>query len=127
MNTELASFFEGMTNHELAELYIGMQSNLTEMMAVYISVLFAYLAVAFLVGNKLNSFQLYTISIIYSFFSLNAIWSIAQVGRAQIQLTNFGNGFDSAISEVQFFGNILLLIAVWVASLVFMKQTRNAV
>ena len=59
-----------MTEFEYQELLIGTSSLVTELVSVFISVLVAYLACAYLVGNKLTRFQLFAVSFTYSMFSL---------------------------------------------------------
>lgn len=64
-----------MTEYELRDLQLSINSNITELVALFISIFAAYLICLYMVGNKLNKFQCIGISFIYS---LNLIPGINQ-------------------------------------------------
>ena len=115
-----------MTEYEYQELLIATASLVTDLVAVFISVLVAYLACAYLVGNKLTKFQLIAVSFTYSMFSLLIITLV------------YGNLMRIAAIKVSFFelettpsvgiplvGPLILLLS-WLISIIFMIQVRRS-
>ena len=115
-----------MTEFEYQELLIGTSSLVTELVAVFVSVLIAYLACAYLVGNKLTRFQFIAVGITYSMFSLLIIFLV------------YGNlmrmaGITKSFLELQttpsvgitLVGPIIMLLS-WLISIVFMLQVRRS-
>lgn len=62
-----------MTDAELWELILISQSNMSSVMAIYISILSGYLIVAYLVGQKLTTFQCLTATGLFVVCSLAMI------------------------------------------------------
>lgn len=86
MNQDSDSFFGDMTNYELVDLTISIQSANFEAVAIYLSVLSAYLVTAYLAAKSLTRFQLYSISTIYSVFMLMQLVQFVQLGNLQRNL-----------------------------------------
>ena len=67
---------EGMNYFEFSELILLTYSTMIEQLTVFLTVLFAYFAVAYLVAKKLSTFQLLAVTLVYSLFQLIAIYGI---------------------------------------------------
>jgi hypothetical protein len=70
-----------MTEYEMADIANAITSNILSSQSLYLTVLFAYLLVAYIAGNRLTSFQAGFVSFIFLFVSLagtNGAYSMAQ-------------------------------------------------
>lgn len=122
MNPEAVNFYGEMTNYELGELSMSMLSNVNQSLSIYVSVLFAYLAVAYLAGSKLSQFQLYAISGIYSIFMISQIASLYIQVTSQQELVSYMTEMDNSVIV---YSSLFLWVVSWVVSLVFMNQSRS--
>jgi hypothetical protein len=112
---------ESYNSFELAELTLMTLSTSLEQLTLFLTVLFAYFAVAYLVGKKLSIFQLYSITFVYSAFSLIAIVTFMSLNQRLEALLLFRNG-DTPIpwilpTSVCFVG--------WILSIAFMVHSRK--
>jgi hypothetical protein len=82
----------------------------------FFTVLSAYLVVAYLVGDKLSSFQLWTISGLYS------VYQYFPIAALQIAVGDLAR-FDAAPPGANLLA--VLLTAMWFVSIVFMIQKRR--
>ena len=106
---------------ELSELVLMTYSTMMEQLTVFISVMFAYFAVAYLVGKKLSSFQLFAITLVYSAFSLIAIFGIWRLSTRLGELLIFRDGESS----VALMGSVITCTVAWALSIVFMFHSRK--
>ena len=122
MDEKLIDLYTGMTKFELSDLQLNMISNTTNIFAIYISLLFAYLALAYIEGKNLSRFQLLTISSVYTAAQGILAFTIFD------HLTNL-NAINLVLLEESYTVTttlyISILIIAWVVSLVFMAQTRK--
>ena len=70
MAQEQTNIFESMSSYELLELIYTASSSITELIAVFISILSAFFVAAYYFGNKLSGGELLLLSAVYSAFSL---------------------------------------------------------
>ena len=118
-----------MTEAELWELILMSQSNMATFMALYFSVVSAYLIVSYLVGDKLTTLQSTLISGLFGIFGiLCTLGSVAFLGRAAFLLQFTDETYRSPLSDVipytPFITAAILLIGV-VACLKFMWDVRH--
>jgi len=106
---------------ELSELVLMTYSTMIEQLTVFISVLFAYFAVAYLVGKKLSGFQLFAVTLVYSAFSLIAIFGIWRLSSRLGELLILRDGETSAA----LLASVITCTVAWVLSIVFMFHSRN--
>lgn len=123
MDEKLLNLYSGMTNFELSDLQLNMISNATNIFAIYISLLFAYLALAYIEGKNLSRFQLMTIS---------GVYSVAQgiLGYTVFDILKNLNAINLVLLEESYtaatYSYIAILVIAWIVSLVFMVQTRKS-
>lgn len=92
-------------------------------LGIHISVLSAYLIVAYAVGKHLSKFQLVSISLIYSAFLLIGIQTLYINYFSIERLISLGGGSGNRL----FVYTILtVLVFSWVLSLVFMYEQRRS-
>ena len=115
-----------MTEFEYQELLIGTASLVTELVAVFISVLVAYFACAYLVGNKLTKFQLIALSFTYSMFSFLIISLVyGNLMRIAGITASFLELETTPSAGITLMGPIILLLS-WLISIIFMIQVRRS-
>lgn len=123
MDEKLLNLYSTMTSFELSDLQLNMIANATNIFAIYISLLFAYLALAYIEGKNLSRFQLITISSVYS---------VAQgiLGYTVFDMLKNLNAINLVMLDESYsvatFSYIAVLIIAWIVSLIFMFQTRRA-
>lgn len=122
MNQDGENFFGEMSNYELTELAMIVQSTTNEAVAIYLSVLSAYLAVAYLAGDKLTKFQLYSITVIYSAWVAIQFAGFFQLNSLGNDIVFYTTGIDNSIPYL--IGQIVVL-ASWLLSLAFMRHSRT--
>jgi len=118
----MEEFYSTMSNFELSELTLLYNSAQLEYVVVFVSVLFAYLAAAYLSGSKLTRFQVLTLSSVYSAFELYIISLYYNLSIAFMTLTVFltGNNFQWYFVVIT-----AVLIGALIMSLIFMAQART--
>ena len=118
--------------YQLNDLMNGMSSNIVQAQALFISVLSAYLVVAYTAGASLTRYQVTFISII--FLLITSLGALGQLRNVQV-MTEWGyqvvalSGGEPVVSDVQAETSKWLFIAIRVAltigALVFMWQVRH--
>ena len=118
--------------YQLNDVMNGMSSNIVQAQALFISVLSAYLVVAYTAGASLTRYQVTFISIL--FLLITSLGAFGQLRNVQV-MTEWGyqaatlNGGEAVVSKVQAETAKWLFIAIRVAltigALVFMWQVRH--
>lgn len=118
--------------YQLSDLMNGMSSNIVQAQALFISVLSAYLVVAYTAGASLTRYQVSFISLI--FLLITSLGAFGQLRNVEV-MTEWGyqaaalGGGEVLVSEVQAETTKWLFIAIRVAltigALVFMWQVRH--
>lgn len=124
MEQTALDFYRGMSNYELQDAIHSSSSFLIELYTLCLTVIFAYLVVAFLVGKQLTKLQLFSISIIYSVFLLILIVIVYQTIGELYTRVGVRQGFEG----VNFWLHILvplLFLGSWLLSLIFMNHSRS--
>jgi hypothetical protein len=121
MNEEIVSRLSLYSEFELAELILMTISTGIEQLNQFLTVLFAYFLVAYLVGKKLSSFQLFAITFVYSVFSFIAVFAFAGLQLSLLQMLEFRDG----VSLLPWFAPPLTCFAAWMLSIIFMIHSRR--
>ena len=121
-----------MTEYELIDAYQSVEASWQGAVSIYISILFAYLATAYFVGEKLTRSQVVIVTGLYSLFSLFMLRMLATV---LIRMTQLGTEIlelspERAVAGSRMIGTGLVIwgsvfIGSYVAGLVFMFQLRR--
>lgn len=112
---------EGLTKFELLELYHMQRSTITEEIAIFMTILFGYVAASYFVGGKLKKSQSAAISILYTVFAWLMIWGI-MITTISTSATNHAlTGVEVSL----FWVTPALLFATWVYSIWFHVQVRK--
>lgn len=122
MDEIYSELLSGMTNYEMMDLQDGSSANLTQGYAIFISILFAYLAAAYFVGRKLSRFQVWTVTSIYSAFVILFLGGLFDNALHVARLNKFIYGVDYTIGVSLIF---VVLTASWIMSLIFMANARK--
>ena len=117
--------------YQLSDLMNGMSSNIAEGQALFISVLSAYLVVAYTVGASLTRYQVTFISILFLlmmslgvFAQLRNIQMMSEWGYQVIALSG-KESVPAAQAEIAKWLFIAMRIALSIGALVFMWQVRH--
>jgi hypothetical protein len=120
-----------MTEYEIADLLNGVNSNITAGQAVFLSVLSAYLVVAYSVGKNLTTYQVSFINFVFilmMFVGFNAQAELLETAYAYgYQLDSLRPGaeaMDTTAEAVKIVFMVMRAVLV-VGALVFMWQVRH--
>lgn len=94
MDSTQANGSEPMSTYEINELIYSGISTAFEIVAIFLTVLFAYFAVAYFVGKRLSRFQVTTITLVYSAFSIFLMVGTYPTIGLPITLLNNYSGVD---------------------------------
>jgi len=118
----MVEYLGELTHYELIESYYLARSVLASDVTVFMTILFAYITVAYFVSAKLTKFQAITISSLYSFFALYMASSVynSSVGVSIIAfaITGLDVSRDALIL-------ITLLLGSWIFSIILFIQARR--
>ena len=118
-----------MSSAELWELHLMAVDNSLAALGVLLSIVFAYLAVAYFVGARLGRFQVAVVSILFCFgAALTSFITITEVNRAIVFVERLrsSHGEDILIPTPVFFTGMSSLMALSIpVSLLFMYQIRR--
>ncbi len=116
-----------MTEYELIDAINGLASNLATSQSLFISALFGYLILAYAIGDKLTTFQVVFVSVVFAFVSatgtsafLTMSTSIAELSVRHADAT----GSEAVFSDYGAMLGIPRAVMV-VGALVFMRQVRH--
>ena len=122
MEFDLEGFIEELTNYELLDSYFLIRNALISDVTIYMTILFAYITVAYFVSTKLTKFQAISISILYSIF---ALYMISSAHTASQMLSTIGfviSGIDSSWEPTLI---ITILMVSWFFSIILFIQARR--
>ncbi len=127
MNSEALEIYGTMTTYEVVDLYYTARDSTVMVTTTFMSALFAYLAVAHFVSERLTRFQVVAISSIYTLFSFSLLSGIysSMLDLAAIELYLLGS--TTTLSEIVTYGFPTLLVVSWAVSILFMYQERGSV
>ena len=129
MNAELISI-----RMEMTQSLLAMGDLQASHVAIYLTILFAYISAAYLAGNKLTKLQLGVTTFIFVAASVREVSNIAMLGQAmydlqaEIAVIN-PKGLSSSAQDAPALFSIWWSLSVWssgaVAALVFMWSVRH--
>jgi len=122
MDFDFGKYLSEMSNYELFDSYFIVRNALVSDVTIYMTLLFAFLTVVYLVSAKLSRFQAFAISILYSLFALYMISSTFNSSRMLSQISFSVTGQDN--SKDAYILGVILLIS-WIFSLVMFRQARR--
>ena len=121
-----------MTEYELIDAYQSVEASWQGAVSIYISIVFAYLATAYFVGEKLTRLQVAIVSGLYTLFSLFMLRMLATLLRRMMQLGTdiheispdraFADDSMVGVGQVVWVG---VFLSAYIAGLVFMFQLRR--
>lgn len=118
-----------MTSFELRELVQGALGNAIANSALFISMISAYLVVAYLIGSKLSKSQITIVNSLYLVYIATVIGGQFSILSTMTSLGARINEIDSSIPfqppSILPIGIVALLIAIVAASLKFMIDIRS--
>ena len=123
MEFDITEYLAELSRYELFESYYLARSALVSDMTVLMTILFAYVTVAYFVSAKLTKFQAITISLLYSYFALfmasaayNSSLTVSKIGSV---ITGIDNSWEPLVLAT-------FLVVAWIFSIVLFVQARRA-
>ncbi len=122
MDWDRIEYLKQLTPYELLDAYFVAQQAVFSTVSVFMTILFAYLTVAYFVSSRLSRFQAYTISGLYSFFSFYVIYGAYTTADllAAIIFATSGQNFGWVATFTPSF-----LLVCWIFSIVLFVQARK--
>lgn len=124
MDIDLSEFIADLTHFEMIDSYYSIRSALISDVTIFMTLLFAYLTVAYLVSAKLSRFQAISISALYSLFTL---YMISSAYTSSVMLSKFGYAISGLDSSRDSFMILTILMVSWVFSIILFVQARRIV
>ncbi len=121
-----------MTEYEIADLLNGVNSNIVAGQAIFLTVLSAYLVVAYSVGKALTTYQVSFINFVFilmTFVGFNAQAELLETAYAygyQLDSLRTGPGAMDTKAEVVKIVFMVLRAVLVIGALVFMWQVRHS-
>ncbi len=122
MEFDIAQYLTELTRYELLESYYLARGVLVSDVTIFMTILFAYVTVAYFVSAKMTKFQAITISFLYSFFALyiasaayNSSFILSKIGLVM-------SGVDSSSDSLVL---VVLFLVTWIFSIILFIQTHR--
>ncbi len=122
MEFDLVEYLSELTHYELLESYYLVRSSLVSEATIFITLLFAYVTVAYFVSAKLTKFQAITISSLYSLFALFLVSSAYNSSQMASVIAFVMVGVDSTSDSLII---VMILLVAWVFSIILFIQARR--
>jgi hypothetical protein len=111
-----------MTEYEFLDYQVSIGAVVNDSAVSFITVFFAYVVCAYLVGSKISFLQSAGLTFVYSVYSLLTIFglgnNIAQLRELAIKYPEFYDDLDTLLAFLV--GGPLALISAWLMSVVYM-------
>ena len=111
-----------MTHYEFLDYALGVGTNVSENAMSFVTVLFAYIVCAYLVGRKITILQSVGLTVVYSTFSLLTILgifsTIEEFYKVSLQYQEYSEGHDRV--KLYLYGGPGSLLVAWVLSIAYM-------
>ena len=122
MEFDFAGYLEELSHFELFEAYFLVRNALVSDVTIFMTVLFAYITVAYFVSAKLSRFQAIAISTLYSLFALymasSAFFSLKMLSAIGSAVSGLDSSWEAnAIATI--------LVVAWVFSILLFIQARK--
>ena len=122
MEFDLLEYLTELTHYELLESYYLVRSALVSDVTIFMTLLFAYVTVAYFVSAKLTKFQAITISSLYSLFALYMVNSTYNSSLMESTIGFAISGVDSTSDSLIL---VTILLVAWVFSIILFIQARR--
>jgi hypothetical protein len=122
MEFDFAEYLTELTHYELLESFYLVRSALVSDVTIFMSILFAYVTVAYLVSAKLTKFQAITISVIYSIF---ALYIVASAYTSSLMRSIIGFAIGGVDYSRESIIVVTILLVAWVFSIILFIQARR--
>ena len=122
MEFDLLEYLTELTHYELLESYYLVRSALVSDVTIFMTLLFAYVTVAYFVSAKLTKFQAITISSLYSLFALYMVNSTYNSSLMESTIGFAISGVDSTSDSLIL---VTILLVAWVFSIILFVQARR--
>ncbi len=122
MDFDLQAYLKELSNYELLESYFLVRTALVSDVTIYMTILFAYITVAYFVSAKLTRFQAISISALYSIF---ALYMISSAHTASQMLSIIGYEVSGVDSSWEPNAILLILLVSWIFSIILFAQARR--
>ena len=122
MKFDYTKYLSEMSNYELFDAYFIVRNALVSDVTIFMTILFAFLTVAYFVSAKLNKFQAITISTLYSVFALYMISSAFNSSQLMSQIASAVTGMEKSPDSVVL---VTILLVSWIFSLILFWQARR--
>ena len=114
--------YEGLTRFELWEIFYMAREAASSDITFLVTILSAYLAVAFIAAKRLSKFQLVSISVIYSGSYFYSCVSFSTAYNTVFEIMGILTGL---VVPAWINGFYVILLITWVISILFMIQARR--
>ena len=122
MEFDLLEYLTEFTRYELVETYFLVRSALVSDVTIFMTLLFAYVTVAYFVSAKLTKFQAITISSLYSLF---ALYMVSSAYNSSVMQSIIGFAMSEVDSSRDSVILITILLVAWVFSIILFIQARR--
>ena len=122
MEFDLQEYLTEFTHYELLESYYLVMDALVSAVTIFMTILFAYITVAYFVSAKMTKFQAITISSLYSLFALYMVSAAYNSSQMLSIIGSTISGLDSSKDSVIL---VTILLVAWVFSIILFIQTRR--
>jgi hypothetical protein len=122
MEFDMVEYLGELTHFELLEAYYLARGALTNDITAFVTVLSAYVTVAYFVSAKLTRFQAITISSLYSFFSL---YMVSSAYNSSLNLSNIAFAIIGIDVSRDALILVTFLLVSWVFSIILFIQARR--
>ena len=122
MDFDLLGYLEELSHYELLESYFLVRNALVSDVTIYMTILFAYITVAYFVSAKLTKFQAIAISTLYSVF---ALYMISSAHTASQMLSVIGYAVSEVDSSWEPTVIVIILLISWLFSIILFIQARR--
>ena len=117
-----SDFLKELSHYELLETFYLVREGLASDVTIFMTILFAYVTVAYFVSSKLTRFQAITISSLYSLFAL-FMASSAYSSSRMLSIVGYAvSGLDNSWEPVLL--GIILFVA-WIFSIILFVQASR--
>jgi hypothetical protein len=118
----MVEYLGELTHFELLESYYLARSALSSDVTAFVTILSAYVTVAYFVGARLSRFQAITISSLYSFF---ALYMASSAYNASLILSNIAFAIIGIDVSRDALILVTFLLVSWVFSIILFIQARR--
>ena len=122
MGFDVAEYLTELSRFELLEIYYLARDALIGDVTIFMSVIFAYISLAYFAGAKLKKLYAIGISLIYSFF---ALFLVSSIYNASLTLTVIGFAIIGTKNVWEPTVLAIFLVLTWIFSIFMFVQSRR--